>query len=169
MNWMNRSLFARALSERYTLSHHTGHCHMTTKNCSLSRRLNLVALGALATIAIIPRSRSATPYPTPSELQQTLLMTANMLNKKMPMVIDRYTTLTSTNAELNNTFTFRYEIEISGGNIDYRELGGRVTNGYCTAPNFDIFRKYNVPVNWDYYTPDGRFLRRFTTTMALCN
>ncbi len=82
--------------------------------------------------------------------------------------IDRYTTLTSTNAEMNNTFTFHYEIDTSIGSYDYAELWTHVANGYCTAPNFDIFRKYDVPVNWDYYTLDGRFLRRFTTTKALC-
>ena len=91
-----------------------------------------------------------------------------MLNKRMPIVIDRYTTLTSTNAESNNTFAFRYEIDTSGGNVDYAVLWTHVENGYCTAPNFEIFGRYDVPVNWDYYTPDGRFLRRFTTTNALC-
>ena len=136
---------------------------------SMSHRLGLVALGTLVTIAITLRSHGATPYPTPSELQQTLLMAANILNKKMPIVIDRYTTLTSTNAELNNTFTFHYEIDTRNMDYNYIKLQIKITNGYCSSPNFEIFKKYDVPVNWDYYTIDGRFLRRFTTTKVLCN
>jgi hypothetical protein len=124
---------------------------------------------ALVFFASASKAQTDTRTPTPEQLQQSLQIAANILNKNLPFVVDRSVTLTSSVAEHDNSFTYHFEVNTVGVSLDFKQQQLKVTNSYCSAPDLAIMRQYDVPVNWDYYSTDGQYLQRITTRMADCN
>ena len=110
-----------------------------------------------------------------NSLRKELLQMSNDANKDCPMVIDRYTTLTST-VVIDNSFMYVYKVQ--QGLLD--ELGlsksywkenqtQNIRNIYCTDPDMLWYRMNKVPVIWSYEYQDGTFLGKIEITTDDCN
>ena len=110
-----------------------------------------------------------------NSLRKELLQMSNEINKECPMVIDRYTTLTST-VVIENSFMYIYKVQ--QGLLD--ELGlsksywtesqtQNIKNIYCTDPDMLWYRMKKVPVIWSYEYQDGTSLGKIEITTDDCN
>ena len=110
-----------------------------------------------------------------NSLRKELLQMSNDTNKDCPMVIDRYTTLTST-VVIDNSFMYVYKVQ--QGLLD--ELGlsksywkdsqtQNIKNIYCTDPDMLWYRMNKVPVIWSYEYQDGTSLGKIEITTDDCN
>ena len=109
-----------------------------------------------------------------NSLRKELLQMSNEINKDCPMVIDRYTTLTST-VVIENSFMYIYKVQ--QGLLD--ELGlsksywiesqtQNIKNIYCTDPDMLWYRMKKVPVIWSYEYQDGTSLGKIEITTDDC-
>ena len=93
---------------------------------------------------------------TSDDVNTLLQEISNEINKSCPMVIDQYTTLTSTYGGMGrviyrftidrNLFT-DYEISKS----EWLELQTQImTNTFCTDPSMKTYRDLDIDVTWKY-------------------
>ena len=99
-----------------------------------------------------------------NSLRKELLQMSNDTNRDCPMVIDRYTTLTST-LVIDNSLMYLYKVQ--QGLLDDLGLSKsywkesqtqNIKNIYCTDPDMIWFRMNKVPVIWSYEYQDGTSL-----------
>tara|TARA_B110000091_G_C13643237_1_gene402145 strand:- start:404 stop:757 length:354 start_codon:yes stop_codon:yes gene_type:complete len=110
-----------------------------------------------------------------NSLKKELLKMSNDLNKDCPMVIDSYTTLTST-VVIDNSFMYIYKIkqglldELGVSKSYWKENQTQNTrNIYCTDPDMLWFRINKVPVIWSYEYLDGTSIGKIEITTDDCN
>ena len=110
-----------------------------------------------------------------NSLRKELLQMSNDLNKDCPMVIDRYTTLTST-VVIDNSFMYIYKIkqglldELGVSKSYWKENQTQNTrNIYCTDPDMIWFRIKKVPVIWSYEYLDGTNIGKIKITPDDCS
>ena len=110
-----------------------------------------------------------------NSLRKELLQMYNDTNKDCPMVIDRYTTLTST-LVIDNSLMYLYKVQ--QGLLDDLGLSKsywkesqtqNIKNIYCTDPDMIWFRMNKVPVIWSYEYQDGTSLWKIEITTDDCN
>ena len=84
-------------------------------------------------------------------------MTSNELNKTCPLIIDEITTLNNT-VYMDGEFIYNYSLNTNnfvynGITKDYfnREMYSIMRNSFCTDPDFQIFKEYNIKIVWKYY------------------
>lgn len=109
-----------------------------------------------------------------NSLRKELLQMSNEINKDCPMVIDRYTTLTST-VVIENSFMYIYKVQ--QGLLDELEFSKsywkesqtqNIKNIYCTDPDMLWYRMKKVPVIWSYEYQDGTSLGKIEITTDDC-
>ena len=110
-----------------------------------------------------------------NSLRKELLQMSNDLNKDCPMVIDRYTTLTST-VVIDNSFMYIFKIkqgllgELGVSKSYWKENQTQNTrNIYCSDPDMLWFRINKVPVIWSYEYLDGTSIGKIEITTDDCN
>ena len=110
-----------------------------------------------------------------NSLRKELLQMYNDTNKDCPMVIDRYTTLTST-LVIDNSLMYLYKVQ--QGLLDDLGLSKsywkesqtqNIKNIYCTDPDMLWYRMNKVPVIWSYEYQDGTSLGKIEITTDDCN
>jgi len=110
-----------------------------------------------------------------NSLRKELLQMSNDTNKDCPMVIDRYTTLTST-VVIDNSLMYLYKVQQDllddlGFSKSYwkESQTQNIKNIYCTDPDMLWFRMNKVPVTWSYEYQDGTSLGKIEITTDDCN
>ena len=110
-----------------------------------------------------------------NSLRKELLQMSNDTNKDCPMVIDRYTTLTST-VVIDNSLMYLYKVkqdlldDLGLSKSYWKESQTQnIKNIYCTDPDMLWFRMNTVPVIWSYEYQDGTSLGKIVITADDCN
>lgn len=97
-------------------------------------------------------------------INESLKMISNEMNKNCPMVIDEYTTLLNTyggngqviyNLQLDKYIFTLYEWTKSEWLYNQTIV---MTNSFCTDPSFRTFIEYNVDVTWKYSDLEGNYI-----------
>ena len=100
--------------------------------------------------------------------------TANELNKLCPMVIDEYTRLTSS-VYIDGEFIYNYvidtgffyEFDISKSDWERIQLQS-MKNTFCTDPDFQTFRDYEMNMVWKYYDLTGKYFSKIEIHTSDC-
>jgi hypothetical protein len=98
------------------------------------------------------------------------------LNNQCPIQADKYTILLSTTV-FNRKIIYSYKLDI---NSLMRDTGfslsalkdaqkEAVVNNFCTNPDFDAFKQYNVIMEYKYQNIDGTYLFSLSVDKQLCN
>ena len=107
-------------------------------------------------------------------INESLKMISNEMNKNCPMVIDEYTTLLNTyggngqviyNLQLDNYIFTLYEWSKSEWLYNQTIV---MTNSFCTDPSFRIFIENNVDVTWKYSDLEGNYIGKVKLNAKDC-
>ena len=100
---------------------------------------------------------------------------SNDLNKDCPIVVNKYTTLTST-VVIDKSFMYIYKVEqglldkLGMSKSDWKENQTKnIRNIYCTDSDMLWFRIKKVPVIWSYEYIDGIHIGKIEITPDDCD
>lgn len=112
---------------------------------------------------------------TSNSLNKELQQMSNDLNKDCPIVVNKYTTLTST-VVIDKSFMYIYKVEqglldkLGMSKSDWKENQTQnIRNIYCTDSDMLWFRIKKVPVIWSYEYIDGTHIGKIEITPDDCN
>ncbi len=133
-------------------------------------------LGRLATRKLTNeyQSKKSDVYQT-GQIKTIFEIISRDVNKQCPMQIDKYTKLLST-VVVERKVIYFCELDVNlltrNGGIGLSELGESqkklmITN-FCTSPTFDIFKQYNMSIEYQYRDLDGKHLFKLDISKDVC-
>ena len=107
-----------------------------------------------------------------AEINSVLLKTANEINKKLPIMIDKNTRLDST-VGLNNKFQYNYTmVSFTSLEIDQSTLKGQfplmIKNRACSSKDMKRFFENGVTVDYVYRGKNGNSITTISVTPSKC-
>jgi len=98
------------------------------------------------------------------------------LNNQCPIQADKYTITLSTMA-LNRKIVYFNKLDI---NLLMRDTGFSLSdlkeaqketmiNNFCTNPDFDVIKQYNIVMEFKYQNIDGTYLFSLSVDKRVCN
>ena len=126
---------------------------------------------ALLFIAVITSCNfNSSPYDIHSALEET----AQKINEKCPMTIDKDTRLDNVAILSNKTILYNYTLinsSIEDLNLDSvkDDFSINLTNKVKTNPGLKKFRENNVTMSYYYADKNGRFIFKHTVTPKMYN
>tara|TARA_Y100000996_G_C22515269_1_gene640147 strand:- start:460 stop:858 length:399 start_codon:yes stop_codon:yes gene_type:complete len=102
--------------------------------------------------------------------------TSKELNEMCPMTIDQYTVLTGT-GYINGDFIYKYTCDIDNFFNDFdlskyeweqNQYQG-MKNLFCTDPELQVFRDYDINVIWKYYDSWGNHFSEMKVNSNNCS
>ena len=112
---------------------------------------------------------SAAQADTASELKNL----ANLMNRDVPLQIDRLTTLIYTHA-VGSTFVYSYKLRTAPLDSDKifqvkKSMRVNQVNAFCTEPALKAFRDMDVTLSYNYSYENGRFMFNNNVSNADCH
>jgi hypothetical protein len=105
-------------------------------------------------------------------IEDALKDVSDQINSDCPIVVDKSTTLVSTQS-INNTFKYMYVLDtevFQGRLMDLKEnLRPGVINYYCTNPAMALFRELEVTVIYSYYDKSKNYLFEIKVRAVDCS
>ena len=105
-------------------------------------------------------------------IEDALKKVSTQINSDCPIVIDKATTLVSSQS-INNTFKYFYVLDSEAfqGRMSSleEELRPSVINYYCTSPVMSMFRELEVKVIYIYYDDNKNYLFEITILPEECS
>ncbi len=102
------------------------------------------------------------------DMEKTLIHVTNQVNKKLPMVLDKYTTLDSIMVLGNRSLLYKYTVTDKSpfDGIDISTLSDSMKkisiNIIKTSPNTKLYRDNDVKLKYIYYDNEGNYLFEFS-------
>ncbi len=105
-------------------------------------------------------------------IEQALKEVSDQINSDCPIVIDKSTTLVSSQS-INNTFKYVYMLDskvLQNRLLNLKdELRPGAINYYCSSPAMSMFRELGVIVIYAYYDENKNYLFEITITPKECS
>lgn len=98
--------------------------------------------------------------------EQMLVKASSDINKKLPMMVDKYTRMDNTLAGPGKLLTYKYTlVETVATDLDKakleeirKSLKGTIIQTYKTSPAMKVFRDADVKLKYQYYDKKGAFV-----------
>jgi hypothetical protein len=98
--------------------------------------------------------------------EQMLVKASSDMNKKVPMMVDKYTRMDTTLAGPGKLLTYKYTlVETVATDIDKtkleeirKSLKATIVQTYKTSPAMKVFRDADVKLKYQYYDKKGAFV-----------
>lgn len=112
---------------------------------------------------------------TKSQINEVLKNVSDKINQTLPMTIDEYTTLMTTYGGFGRViYSYKVDASIfSDFNMSVNEWkksqSQQIKNSFCSDPDFEFYRKYDVDVSWNYRDLEGNFVHTVKLNSSDCN
>jgi Na+/melibiose symporter-like transporter len=134
----------------------------------------IVVLFIVALVSVVVRDVVDSQYngSQSKNIKSTLEQVVIKLNKKLPMQVDKQTTLDSASS-LNNEIFYYYtavNLKVSELNTDIvsKKLHSSLIKKYCADKKMKSFIKNNIIANYCYYDKNGSPITKIKITPAQC-
>lgn len=108
-----------------------------------------------------------------SNMSEILVETADMMNQRLPMMVDQYTRWDSSFAGPGKTLSYKYTlVNHSANQIDGTQFAKNIhptlTNLICNNPATQIFPDNGVLLHFNYYDQSSNLIARVKVTPNDC-
>ena len=92
---------------------------------------------------------------------------SEVVNKDVPKIIDKVTTLIGTVCTLGPVFIYNYQVDNS---IDYipNSFDAKVRKQWCSHPRFNVLINRLEAINFEYYKNNGDFVKTIVISKKYC-
>ena len=92
---------------------------------------------------------------------------SDVVNKDVPKIIDKVTTLIGTVCTLGPVFIYNYQVDNS---IDYipNSFDAKVRKQWCSNPRFKVLINRLEAINFEYYKNNGDFVKTIVISKKYC-
>ena len=92
---------------------------------------------------------------------------SEVVNKDVPKIIDKVTTLIGTVCTLGPVFIYNYQVDNS---IDYipNSFDAKVRKQWCSNPRFKVLINRLEAINFEYYKNNGDYVKTIVISKKYC-
>jgi hypothetical protein len=126
-----------------------------------------------AQLAMLQKNTTQVPVQTNASIHSQLETFSKSFNNTAPTMIDAQTRLESSTVPTDNKIIYKYTIVNNNSIAENQAILANLypvkLSAYCKQPDIGWYRDNNVPMVWNFYSPNNQFIATYEADNAKCS